>query len=458
MALRDLLLLAVLVGSIPFILYRPAVGILMWYWVGLMNPHRLTWGVMYDFQLAMLVGGLTLFALVITRERQPLPVTREVGLILAMAVLFTVTSYTAWVPASAWSYWDQFMKILLVTLVTPLLIYGRKRVELLVVVVTLSLAFYGLKGGVFTLASGGNFHVLGPSRSFISGNTALGLAMLMVMPFLLVLSRQVVQGRLACLPDSLWSRRLGWLGYATFWLTGLATVFTYSRGAALGLGAIAPFLFKKMRYKACLVAAGVLAVGVVGVTVPDKLIDRTQTIQTFQEDRSAMQRIQAWGVNWNIARERPLTGAGFDLVDAGTDRWIGYANFLGDWPDNRARSAHSNYFQVLGQHGFLGLALYLSLLGCVMFSLAQMAIKARRQPETVWIAEYAWAALVGLIGYAVAGAFLDMAYFTLYYAFIALTIVLRREFAVALQGKKEETTRSEPGPEPAPAPAHAVPP
>lgn len=431
MALRDLILLLVVAGAVPVIFFRPWVGILFWYWVGLMNPHRLTWGMMYDFQLAMLVAVVTLAALVLTRDRKPPPMSREVLLIFALAGLFTVTSYHAWVPEAAWSYWDQVMKIFLVTLVTPMLIHGRRRVEVLVAVITLSVAFYGFKGGLFTLSTGGNYHVVGPSRSFITGNTNLGLALLMVMPLLLVLARQAREGRLAVLPYPAWSRLAGWGGYATFWLTGLATVFTYSRGALVGLATIGPFLFAKMRYKLVMAVAAVAAVAVVGVTVPDKLVNRAQTIQTFEEDFSAMQRIQAWGVNWNIARERPLTGAGFDLVYAGTERWIGYANFLGDWPDNRARTAHSNYFQVLGHHGFLGLGLYLALIASAMTSLARMALRGRGHPETAWISEYSWALLVGLIGYAVAGAFLDMAYFTLFYAFVALTIVLRREYSVA---------------------------
>ncbi|MDZ7829157.1 MAG: DUF5935 domain-containing protein [Halofilum sp. (in: g-proteobacteria)] len=57
MALRDIALFIILMGSIPVVLYRPWVGILLWYWIGLMNPHRLTWGFMYSFPVAALVAA-----------------------------------------------------------------------------------------------------------------------------------------------------------------------------------------------------------------------------------------------------------------------------------------------------------------------------------------------------------------------------------------------------------------
>ncbi|WP_290637947.1 O-antigen ligase family protein, partial [Aquisalimonas sp.] len=200
------------------------------------------------------------------------------------------------------------------------------------------------------------------------------------------------------------------------------------------------------RYKVLLGTIVVFAVVVVGVTVPDQLVSRAQTIQTYEEDWSAMQRIQAWGVNWNVAKDS-FTGAGFQMVYMGSDRWLSYANFLGEWP-NEARTAHSNYFQILGHHGFLGLALYVMLLVALFASLLRMSFAAARSKETVWISEYAWALMVGLIGYAVAGAFLDLAYFTLFYAFIALTIVLRREYFLSrasIAEKARQTARENAG-------------
>ena len=45
-------LLTIVFGSIPLILSRPFFGIIMWSWIAYMAPHRLTWGVAYDFPVA----------------------------------------------------------------------------------------------------------------------------------------------------------------------------------------------------------------------------------------------------------------------------------------------------------------------------------------------------------------------------------------------------------------------
>lgn len=431
MDIRDIALFIVLIGSVPIILWRPWIGILMWYWVGLMNPHRLTWGFMYDFPAAMLVGATCLAALVLARDRRMPPFTRETVLLLLMIGWFTLTTASAWVPSMAWGYWEQAMKVLAFTLVSAMLVYGRRRTEWLMIVIAGSLAFYGVKGGLFTLFTGGEHRILGPPQSFIGGNTSLGLAMLMVMPLILALARHARAGTLSCVPDRSGVRLAGWGGYAAFWLTGLAAVFTYSRGALLGLAAISPFVFLKMRYKFVLLALAFAGASTILALVPEKLIDRVETIENYEQDRSAMQRIQAWGVNLNIALEHPL-GGGFQLVYVDDTTWLEYANFLGEWA-NEARAAHSNYFQVLGHHGFIGLALYLGLLVCVLASLFKMAWYAGASMETAWIADYAWALMVGTIAYAVAGAFLSLAYFTLFYAFVAATIILRREYEFALE-------------------------
>lgn len=440
MAVRDIALLLILIGSVPVILWRPWIGVLMWYWVGLMNPHRLTWDFMHGFPAAMLVGGVTLVALIFVRDRELPPLTKETVLVLLMAAWFTLTSAFAWVPAEAWAYWQQAMKMLGFTLVTTMLIHGRQRSEWLMIVIAGSLAFYGVKGGLFVLTTGGSNRVLGPAQSFIGGNTSLGLAMLMTMPVILVLARQAREGRLACLGRGRWTVVAGWGGYAAFWLAGLATVFTYSRGALLGLAAIAPFVFLKMRYKSVLLVLAFVVASSMMVLVPDKLVERAETIQNYEEDWSAMQRIQAWGVNWNIAAEHPL-GAGFRFEYAGDERWLSYANFMGEW-NNQARVAHSNYFQMLGQHGFVGLALYLGLLFGVLLRLFRLGWKARSREETRWISEYAWALFVGIIAYAVAGAFLNLAFFTLFYAFVAAAMVLGREHARVLAGSTAETDSS----------------
>lgn len=450
MALRDLLLFGIMVGLVPAILMRPWIGVLAWFWIGLMAPHRLTWGFMYDFQIAMVIALTTLIALVIARDRRSLPVTREMAMMFVLVAYVTMTTYFAMNPGSAWETWEKYMKILLMTFVTPMLIYGQRRIVLLLLVITFSVAFYGFKGGLFSIATGGNHMVLGPDETFLEGNTYIGLAMIMVLPLVLASARMFHQRwvNFGWPLVQRFSKPIGWGLYGVFWLTAIAILATYSRGALVGLLAVAPFLFLRMRYKLILAALAFFAVVVVGVSAPDRLMARWETIQNYQEDTSAMQRIQAWGVNWNMALERPMLGMGFGHPGLGYEWWSSYANFEGVW--RHALSAHSIYFQMLGSHGFGGLAVFLLLAGFTFLTLRRIRLTALRETGQLWLAEYAWAIQVGLIGYLAAGVFLDVAYFDLFYAFVALAIIMRRELEEAPRasevGAAQENAKPHAGP------------
>ena len=113
----------------------------------------------------------------------------------------------------------------------------RVKLKWLLFVITLSLGFYGLKGGIWAVRTGGGEMVLGPIRTFISGNTEIGLALNMILPFLLMLRRDETRK---------WFRHLL---LVMFCFTIIAVLITHSRGAFLGLAAVLGMLFLKSKAK-----------------------------------------------------------------------------------------------------------------------------------------------------------------------------------------------------------------
>ncbi len=419
MGLRDLLVIG-LVGVVMFATLRRAwIGVLGWAWIGMMNPHKLAWGAQ-QLPVAQGIAGFTLLSLLITRERRPIAWTFETRVMVLIAMCFVATTIFAWYPQVAVVKLEQVAKILLFAFVTTMLIYGRFRIHMLLLVIALSIGFYGVKGGLFAIATAGEYRVWGPGNSFIGDNNAIGLALNMVLPLALLVAREE-------------SRRwLRWALYAVFWLSVPAVVFTYSRGALLGLICVMVPLF--WRYKGRALALGAMLLLVLSLgqgmlpdqLVPQKWIERQETTLNYREDWSAMQRIQAWGVAWNIAVDRPLLGAGFDFEYADdTARWLSYANFLGEW-ENRTRAAHSIYFQILGSHGFLGFGLFMLLLVGTFWRLHRLSA-LEQNPEAAWIGRYARAMQISLIPYMISGAFLNLAYFDLFWTYLAISAVLHRE-------------------------------
>jgi probable O-glycosylation ligase (exosortase A-associated) len=169
------------------------------------------------------------------------------------------------------------------------------------------------------------------------------------------------------------------------------------------------------------------------------------SIAAYQEDLSAQQRLQGWGVATNVALKHPL-GAGFTLDATPVDLWMTYANFRR--PEfNRANAAHSIYFQMLGDHGFAGLALFLFVLFATFWTLMRVRMLVRGDPERLWLGHYATALVIGLAGYSIAGAFVSLAYFDLFYTFVILAgILLREARAVSVASNKAAAVSDPSGP------------
>ncbi len=429
--MRDLIILLIIFGSLPLVLMRPWLGVLLWYWISIMNPHKLTFGIAQNMPVAMSVGLITIAGFIFTKDKKKPPLTRELILLGLLFLHFTITTIFAWAPDEAWGHWEKVFKILLITIIAMFLIYGQKKINWLIYVAIGSLAFYGIKGGIFSILSGGSFKIWGPPGSFIEGNNEIGLALIMALPFMFAFAQKA---------NAKWLKNV-LIGSAG--LIAISIIFTYSRGAFLGLSVIGFFMFFASKRKG-LILVILIPTLLVGFTLlPDKWFGRTETIQTYEQDDSAMQRIQAWGVSLNIALEKPLIGGGFQLFHIQDSVWLSYANFLGDW-NNRARASHSIYFQVLGQHGFVGLFLFLLLLVGTILKARWLIKTSRENEELKWIEGYARALQMSLIGYAVSGAFLSLAYFDLFYLYVAFSVILTREvLEFQLKNKKQENANVE---------------
>ena len=55
--MRDLVIAMIVFGSVPFTFVRPYIGLLVFFWLSLMNPHRMTWGFAYTLRVALVAGA-----------------------------------------------------------------------------------------------------------------------------------------------------------------------------------------------------------------------------------------------------------------------------------------------------------------------------------------------------------------------------------------------------------------
>lgn len=404
--MRDIALALFIFGTIPFILMRPYLGLLVWSWLGYMNPNRLTYGFATNFPWVQLVAIITLLGLAFSNERKRIPIS-TVSVLLFLFLAWTgVTTFFAVEPVAAFAKFMEFLKVLVMVFVTLMLVNTRERMHWLVWMIVVSLGFYGLKGGLFTVLTGGHSHVLGPAKSFIADNNALALALSMTIPFMRYLQLHATRK---------WVR-VG-LGVGML-LTGVAILGTYSRGGLVALVIVAGTLFLKSRRRFAVVLA-VLVVGFVAWHfMPTQWTARMDTLQHARQINSAQTRIQSWKFAANVAIHRPLFGGGFEVYQSGA-MWGRYGP-----PGATPRAIHSIYFRILGEQGFTGLLLFLALLFASWRKCSQVRKNTRGSPPLKWAFDLASMLQVSLVAFIVAGTFLPMPYFDLSYQLMALCALL----------------------------------
>ena len=416
--MRDIVVFLAIMATLPYTLKRPAIGVMTFAWLSLMNPHRLTYGFAYNFPFVELVGIVTLVSLCLHPKQFKMPWNGlTITLILFMAWMCITTPF-AFEPERAWHEWDRVMKTLFFVLVTMGALNSVKDTKQFALVVMLSLAFYGFKGGLFTLLSGGSSRVVGPPGTYIADNNDLALALLTITPLIWYHHLQARQRWL----------RLALAGLAV--LTMVSVVGSYSRGALLGSAAMLTFLWLKSRNKLRTGTVVLLLIPLVFLLMPDKWFHRMDTIGDYQDDGSAMGRINAWHFAWNVATHNWM-GGGFLTF---TPRM--FAVYAPE-PAN-VHAPHSLYFQVLGEHGFVGLALFLTFLFLAWRTGSRVLRFCKDKPELKWASDLAAMCQVALIGYCTGGAFLTLAYADLLYDVIVVLVLLEK---IIVQPESEKVRR-----------------
>lgn len=409
--MRDILLTLIVFGSIPFIFKRPYIGILMWAWLSYMNPHRLAYGFAYNMPFAQIIALALCAAIFFNRkELQKLPMDGTMRVWLFFIFWMTLTTIFAIYPSDSYEYYSRVIKIQLLTFLTMLLLTNLIKIRQLLWVIILSIGFYSIKGGVFTILTGGSYRVWGPPGSFIEENNSLALAILMIIPLMYYLFS---------------IEKNKWIKYAlaTSIILSLASaVGSQSRGALLAIVAVMGFFWLKTKNK-ILTGFLIVIISIGGFNfMPESWHNRMGTIQTYEEDGSAMGRINAWIYSINMANDR-FMGGGFQSWTA--------ENYALYSPDaTQVSVAHSIYFSVLADHGWIGLITFLLILLLTWISLAGVIKRTQTDDKYHEYLLLAKMLQVSFIAYLIGGAFLSLSYFDLPWHLIAISLLIKQQVEV----------------------------
>jgi putative inorganic carbon (HCO3(-)) transporter len=159
----------------------------------------------------------------------------------------------------------------------------------------------------------------------------------------------------------------------------------------------------------------VFLVAIVLLAAPPTYYQRMSTMTDTQES-SARGRIDAWWLGVDMAIDNPILGAG-----AGQFPMM-YGRSLGRWT-----TAHSVYFLTLGELGFPGIAVLLTLMISQFFANRRMVKEVRRvnPPEITTYINALSCTSASLLGFAVGGAFLSATYYPHLYVLCGLLVATR---------------------------------
>ena len=410
--MRDyILILAVLIG-LGATFFNPFSGVLLWTWISIQNPHEEVYSFARTLQLNLVTAIVTILVWLLSRERKAPPSAFLVWIMLIFLAWATFNSFFAFSPDWSWPYWDRTWKIFALGMLITVLATNAVRIHAIIWTVVLSLFYYGVKGGIFTILKGGHYDVFGPPHSIIGDNNQLALALLMSLPLANYLHQQSANRFV----------KAGLIGGMA--LTLASIVGSYSRGAYLALGVLAAVWLFRSRRKFLYLSFATVGIFLVVYFMPQSFWDRLQTIQTADTDASFQGRLMAWQVAYRYATDHFPFGAGFygpQLAQI----------FNAYFPGETAHAAHSIYFQVLGEHGFIGLFLYLLIIVGAFVKSFALIRRARRHPELEWVGELARMIQLSLVAFCVGGAALSMAYYDVFIICVALLVSLDELTSVA---------------------------
>lgn len=430
--MRDLFMLAVLPLLLYAVIKRPFIAIGLWVWTSLFYPNAWVYGAAGSIRYNLLFTSLGVLSYLAMKDKPKMRFS-PVGVGILLFLLWTLLSTVMGMgnPELQWDIWNRFAKVVLLFVFVILVVDKKLHVDFLLWCVVLSIGFYGCVEGLKFLATGGGHMITGFRGHVLGDRNELAVAFVMTLPICFYLLNEYGKDSHVV--------KFGLIGVIS--LLVVSVIGTQSRGGFISLAVLGGYLFLKSERKVLLGIFIVILVLVMASLAPEEWTTRINTIESANEDASFMGRVVAWKLSMILAIQNPLFGGGFKAIE-NFEIWTQVSRSFFSYPwfytgdalpaENRTHAAHSVYFQVLGDHGFVGLGLYLFCLAGSFLSARAITRKARKLEAPVWVQNVGTMLQLSIFAFALGGAALSFAYFDLIFALFGLTLVLERRILPAL--------------------------
>lgn len=356
-------------------------------------------------------GTVTLGLTVLTALVAPKPV-RGLNLLDALIALFMLVLWgsmlTAYDPDAARRAWPTAATMGLLYLVVRVILTSPNRLllfSLFFLLVNLKFSQYAARSFVMRGFRFAHWGVSGKGWFTNSGE----LAMQMVVAFFLGLCV------LLALRRYVKNQRRWYVLLALFPGTALITIAaSSSRGGQLALAVAALFMLLKPPQLLKKLGGLVVLAALLFVLLPAEQIDR---FRTAGDDQTSVSRKAYWTIGFDIVKEKPL-GIGYK-------NWTPYYGAF-HWNREifaRLEVSHNSFLDAFVELGLHGGTLFLTLLGTsFIFNVrTQRRLRLRSDAESAAIAGIARGVNLGLLSSCVAGFFMSVLYYPVFWLAFAMT-------------------------------------
>jgi len=424
----DLALLAFVGALLALGLRRPFIWVLAYLYVDIVAPQKIGWGSIQSIPLSFITFIAAFAGWLLFDAKKGARFTFRQGLILALLLWCGWTTLHADFPEEALVKWDWVWKALVFAIFLPLTLRTKLRIEAAALIMALSLGAVVISAGIKTVLSGGGYGTLSSlvrTNEGLYEGSIMSMAAISAIPLILWVAR-----RGTIFPRSRWTMLFAaGLVFAAL----LVPVGTQTRTGLVCIAVLGVLTMRSVKNR--FVYAGLAGVALFAAIpfLPQSFTERMGTITNHQEDESASTRLAVWRWTLDYVGEKPL-GGGFDAYRSNS---FTYRMPVSEGtPDNQriryeevtdeARAYHSSYFEVLGEQGWPGLALWLWLHAIGLWQMERLRRRLRAQEteeQKSWY-ELATALQHGQIVYLVGATFVGIAYQPFAFYIVALQIAL----------------------------------
>ncbi|GAB2689206.1 putative O-glycosylation ligase, exosortase A system-associated [Aliiglaciecola sp. 3_MG-2023] len=419
--MRDLLLVGFLFVAIYYSFKRPYIGTAAWVWIALTAPAKWAFGFSSHFRLNLTIVVITALSYIIVQKYKQWKFNGLTFWMLIFAIwtlISTATNQTSY-SAYVWDYWNQFIKVILLFLFITLTIYKKLHLNTMIWAIVLAISSFAAMEAVKFMLSGGSHRIVGKA-GIIRDRNDLAVAINMCIPLVIYL--------ISVTENFVIKRGLKII----LVLNILAIIGTYSRGGFIGLVILGAAFWWTSKRKVLYGVVAAIIIPLFFAFAPGEWKERQNTVSTAaSKDGSFIGRLWAWKISTLIALDYPLTGGGFHAVK-NQPLWRYYAPMTPNFgpietppipPTLGAKAAHNIYMQVLGDHGFGGLFIFMMIL----LGTLRMNFKNKKWAEKnnqVWLVNLSKALTLTLVGYCITGGNVSLAYFDLFYTIVGIVCAI----------------------------------